>query len=65
MDGLRADDARWLSIVRDIHSGLANHIREEEGDIFPRIRKVWGETCLKQAGTEMEDMKSKKRRRAA
>lgn len=65
MDGLLADDARWLSIVRDIHSALANHIREEEDAIFPRIRKVWGEPRLKQAGTEMEEMKSKHRRQAA
>ena len=65
MDGLLAEDPRWLNTVRDIHVSLASHIREEEDDIFPRISKVWGETRLKRAGTEMEEMKSKKRRQVA
>jgi hemerythrin-like domain-containing protein len=65
MDGLHAEDARWLSTVRDIPSSLASHIREEEDDIFPSMSKVWGETRLKRAGTEMEEMKLKKRRQVA
>ncbi len=60
MDKLLAADARWLSTAQDIHSSLASHIREEENDIFPSIRKVWDDTRLKRAGTEMEEMKSKK-----
>jgi hypothetical protein len=65
MDGLLADDARWLTTVRDIHSSLASQIREEEDDIFPSIRGVWGETRLKRAGAEMEVVNSKKRRQVA
>jgi hemerythrin-like domain-containing protein len=65
MDRLLAEDARWLSTAQDIHSSLASHIREEEDDIFPRISKVWDETRLKRAGTEMEDMKSKKKKQVA
>jgi hemerythrin-like domain-containing protein len=65
MDRLLAEDARWLSTAQEIHSSLASHIREEEDDIFPSISNVWDETRLKRAGTEMEDMKSKKRKRVA
>jgi hemerythrin superfamily protein len=54
-----------MSSVPDIHSSLASHIREEEEDIFPRIREVWGETRLKRAGAEMEVVNSKKRRPVA
>src|SRR5262249_51980267 len=34
-------DEGWLSIVKQIHTALENHIRTEEGGIFPRIGKVW------------------------
>jgi hemerythrin superfamily protein len=43
-----------------VHASLAKHIREEEQDIFPRIKKVWDEIRLKQAGTGMKAMKAKK-----
>jgi hypothetical protein len=35
-------------------------IREEEQDIFPRISKVWNDKKLKQAGTDMKEMKATK-----
>jgi hemerythrin-like domain-containing protein len=43
-----------------VHASLEGHIREEEQDIFPRISKVWDEKQLKQAGTELKEMKAKK-----
>lgn len=58
--GLSPEDARWLSKIHEIHSSLEDHIREEEEDIFPRISNVWDDRRLWQAGTQMEEMKSKK-----
>ena len=57
---LDAKDASWLTQLKAVHASLESHIREEEQDIFPRISKVWGDTKLKQAGTEMKEMKAKK-----
>ena len=53
----------WLAIVRKIHDALAGHIRQEEGEIFPRIGKVWGAERLEKAGVQMSDMQGKVARR--
>ena len=60
MAALAPEDAPWLAKLKTVHASLAKHIREEEQDIFPRIRKVWDEIRLKQAGTGMKAMKAKK-----
>jgi hemerythrin-like domain-containing protein len=53
----------WLATVRKIHDGLAAHIRQEEGEIFPRIGKVWGPDRLEKVGVQMRDMQGKAARR--
>jgi hemerythrin-like domain-containing protein len=58
--GLSPEDARWLSKIQEVHTSLENHIREEEGSVLPRIRNVWDERRLRQAGTQMEEMNSKR-----
>jgi iron-sulfur cluster repair protein YtfE (RIC family) len=60
MTELDPEDASWLTKLKAVHASLEGHIREEEQDIFPRISKVWNETKLKQAGTDMKEMKAKK-----
>jgi hemerythrin superfamily protein len=56
---LDPEDEKWLSMVKEVHTSLKAHIQEEEGDIFPRLGKVWDEARLKDAGAKMEQMKSK------
>src|SRR5262245_49323751 len=53
-------DEAWLATVRQIHSALENHIKHEEGEIFPRIGQVWDGKRLAQAGGEMSEMKTEK-----
>ena len=60
IDGLAPEDEKWLTKVKKVHASLKAHIQEEEGEIFPRISKVWDEARLKQAGAKMKEMKSKK-----
>lgn len=57
---LEPQDERWLATVRQIHTALENHIRQEEGDIFPRISQVWDQSKLAKAGEEMSEMKAEK-----
>jgi iron-sulfur cluster repair protein YtfE (RIC family) len=59
MGKLDPEDASWLTKLKAVHASLESHIREEEQDIFPRISKVWNEAKLKQAGTDMKEMKAK------
>jgi len=60
IESLAPEDEEWLTKVKEVHGSLEKHIQEEEGEIFPRISKVWDDARLKQAGTQMKEMKSKK-----
>jgi iron-sulfur cluster repair protein YtfE (RIC family) len=60
IDELDPEDDTWLAKVKKVHESLANHIQEEEGEIFPRISKVWNEARLAQAGKKMQEMKAEK-----
>jgi len=54
---LRPEDSAWLGKVKEVHGALEHHIQEEEGTIFPKISKVWDESRLERAGTQMAEMK--------
>jgi hemerythrin-like domain-containing protein len=60
IDDLTPEDEEWLTKVKEVHTSLKTHIEEEEGEIFPMVSEVWDNARLKQAGTKMEEMKSKK-----
>lgn len=60
---LDATEPSWLATVRKIHDALAAHIRQEEGEIFPRIGKVWGADRLEKVGVQMSEMQEKAARR--
>lgn len=54
-----ADDA-WLSQLKKIHASLKDHIKEEEGTIFPAIPGVWTASKLEEAGAGMAEEKQRK-----
>jgi iron-sulfur cluster repair protein YtfE (RIC family) len=62
---LRSEESAWLGKVKEVHGALEHHIQEEEGTIFPKIGKVWDESRLERAGTQMAEMKSKHMGRVA
>ncbi len=37
------DDARWLETVRKLRGALEEHMREEENDLFPKLRAALSE----------------------
>jgi hypothetical protein len=54
IDGSPAEDPEWLALVRRLKSALDKHIQQEEGDIWPRIERVWDRKHLEQAGEAMD-----------
>ncbi len=38
LENLRNDDPQWIARVRDFRAMIEEHMREEENDIFPRLR---------------------------
>jgi hemerythrin superfamily protein len=39
LENLPKDDPQWLARVRDFRTMIEEHMREEENDIFPRLRE--------------------------
>jgi hypothetical protein len=40
----------WLDLLRQLKSALGEHIQLEEGEIWPRIQRIWGDDKLTHAG---------------
>jgi hemerythrin-like domain-containing protein len=57
IEELDSEEAEWLGKVKEVHASLETHIKEEEGDIFPRISKVWDKARFEEAGADMDEMK--------
>jgi hemerythrin superfamily protein len=60
----------WQPKVKVLQENTEHHIEEEEGELFPKVRKIWNAAKREQVGGQMEEMKERqkkanKERRAA
>ena len=60
IDRLDPATDEWLQTVKKLHGALEQHIRKEEGEIWPKIEQVWDASRLEEAGRKMEAMKAAK-----
>jgi len=65
ISGIDSTTDEWIEKVDELQETLEHHIQEEEGDIWPRIRRVWGESKLEHAGEQMAILKRQKMPHAA
>ena len=54
---LDPSDDRWLDMVGQLRMTLEKHIQTEEGDIWPRIERMWSRDKLEHAGMQIEQAK--------
>ena len=47
----------WLVALRELRTAIEKHIREEETEVWPRIRQFWGEDKLSQVGGQVQAAK--------
>lgn len=47
------DDATWLSTLGELRSAIVSHMREEEDEIFPRLRERLGDEGNRQLTLQM------------
>jgi iron-sulfur cluster repair protein YtfE (RIC family) len=64
IDETKASDQSWLAHVHELKSALEQHIEEEEGTIWPKIRQLWDAGRLEKAGKQMATSKRKTSRAA-
>lgn len=53
----KADDSERRSLLTELMSDVKDHVAEEEGRIFPKLRTVMTESELKELGEKLEDAK--------
>jgi hypothetical protein len=55
---LEPRDEQWMEKFRALRQMMDNHIRQEETEIWPRIRSVWGPDKLEQVGGQVQAAKA-------
>jgi hemerythrin superfamily protein len=55
----------WMEKIGELQDTLGHHIKEEEGDVWPRIQQMWDRSRLEEAGQHMEAMKRQNMQQAA
>jgi hemerythrin-like domain-containing protein len=57
----------WQPKIKVLQENTEHHIEEEEGELFPQVRKIWDTAKREHVARQMQDMKNKrqKQRQAA
>ena len=58
LDSLAKDDPEWMPKFRTLKQSIANHVQEEETDLFERARKALSDEQLTRLGAEMATKKA-------
>ena len=58
---LRPSDEEWEPKIKVLEENTEHHIEEEEGELFPKVRKIWDTDMRKRVGEEMETVRSERK----
>jgi hemerythrin superfamily protein len=65
LQSLGKDEEQWTAKFTVLKEQIEHHVEEEEGEMFPKARKVLGEEEAEALGTRMEEAKEKQLKAAA
>ena len=51
------DDDEWMERFQELKGSVQDHVKEEEGELFPKARKILDGEVQMQLATEFEDIK--------
>ena len=60
MSGLQAGNEEFMSMMSDLREAVEHHVEEEENELFPKARKILGDSRLQEMGQQMMQMKQGK-----
>jgi iron-sulfur cluster repair protein YtfE (RIC family) len=65
LESLGKDKEEWTAKFTVLKENIEHHVEEEEGEMFPKARKVLGEDGAETLGTRMEKAKGEQKAAAA
>lgn len=57
ISALDPSDETWQPKIKVLQENTEHHIQEEEGELFPKVRKIWDTARRAQAGRQMQAMR--------
>jgi hemerythrin superfamily protein len=58
--GLSPDDDAWAAKMTVLIENVEHHAEEEEEELFPKLRKVFGDSKLEELGQQLEQAKARR-----
>jgi hemerythrin-like domain-containing protein len=62
---MNKDQEEWTAKFTVLKENVEHHVEEEEGDMFPKARKVLSDKQAEALGTRMEEAKKQQLKAAA
>jgi len=62
ISALKPSDEAWHAKVKVLQENTEHHIEEEEGELFPKVRKIWDTAKRQQVGRQMQEMKDRQKK---
>ena len=60
IQGLSPDDDAWVAKMTVLIENVEHHAEEEEEELFPKLRKVFGDERLEELGQQLEQAKARR-----
>jgi hemerythrin superfamily protein len=60
----KPSDEQWTPKIKVLQENAEHHIKEEEEELFPKVRKIWETSKRDEIGRQMQRMKTEHRKEA-
>ena len=60
---LKPSDEEWQPKITVLQENTEHHIEEEEGELFPKVRKIWNTDKREEVGRQMQQMKDERQQK--
>jgi hemerythrin superfamily protein len=60
ISALSPSDEAWAPKITVLQENTEHHIEEEEGELFPKVRRIWNTDRRKEVGEQMAQMKKER-----
>jgi len=62
LNELKPTDETWEPKIKVLQENTEHHIEEEEGELFPKVRKIWDTARRQEVGRQMQEMKDQRQK---